>query len=110
MQIDDFGTGYSSLRYIKHYPIDTIKIDQSFVREINLSSKDADLVHAIVLMSHSLGMETIAEGVENQEQLNELLKFGCHYGQGFFLSRPLDHRSVEALLEKDFSEEKIKML
>jgi diguanylate cyclase (GGDEF)-like protein/PAS domain S-box-containing protein len=109
LQIDDFGTGFSSLRYIKHYPVDTIKIDQSFVKEINLSDKDADLVHAIVLMAHSLGMETIAEGIENQDQLNELIRYGCHFGQGYLLSRPLDSRSVELLLEKTLSEARIRM-
>jgi diguanylate cyclase (GGDEF)-like protein/PAS domain S-box-containing protein len=100
LHIDDFGTGYSSLRYIKHFPIGTIKIDQSFVKEIHTSSKDADLVHSIVLMAHSLGMETIAEGIENQAQLDQLLKYGCHYGQGFFLSKPIDSRAVELLVAK----------
>ena len=68
-----------------------------------MSDKDADLVHSIVLMAHSLDMETIAEGIENQDQLNELLKYGCHYGQGYLLSRLLDSQSVEELLDKTFS-------
>ena len=109
LQIDDFGTGYSFLRYIKNYPVDRIKIDQTFVRELNMSDKDADLVHSIVLMAHSLDMETIAEGIENQGQLNELLKYGCHYGQGYLLSRLLDSQSVEELLDKTFSGAKIEV-
>ena len=100
LQIDDFGTGYSSLRYIKHFPVGTIKIDQSFIKEVHLAGKDADLVHAIVLLANSLGMETIAEGIENQAQLDELLKFGCRRGQGHWLSRPLERQAIEQLLEE----------
>jgi diguanylate cyclase (GGDEF)-like protein/PAS domain S-box-containing protein len=82
LSIDDFGTGYSSLSALQQYPISTLKIDQSFVRDIPLDSDDATIVRAIVDMSHTMGMEVIAEGVETREQFDFLRKHGCNYAQG----------------------------
>ncbi len=99
IEIDDFGTGYSSLAYIQNFPIHIIKIDRSFVKDIGKKKKVAELVRAIISMSHDLGMETIAEGIENYDQLNELKRLGCDYGQGFLISDPLSIPMAGALLE-----------
>ncbi|HSI45674.1 MAG TPA: EAL domain-containing protein [Methylophilus sp.] len=87
--LDDFGTGYSSLSYLKKFPIDYVKIDRSFVRELETSSEDEALCRAIIMMAHSLGMQVIAEGIESQRQLEILRDMGCDHGQGFYFSRPL---------------------
>jgi diguanylate cyclase (GGDEF)-like protein/PAS domain S-box-containing protein len=94
MSIDDFGTGYSSLSYLNRFPIDIIKIDQSFVRNIVTSTGDAAIVTAIIAMSHSLGFRVIAEGVENIDQLQFLCNHGCDEIQGYYFSRPIP--AVEA--------------
>jgi EAL domain-containing protein (putative c-di-GMP-specific phosphodiesterase class I) len=98
LQIDDFGTGYSSLSYIQHIPVDVIKIDQSFVQELGNGEKYIELIHAIIRMANSLGMETTAEGIETLEQREVLKSMGCNYGQGFLLSKPLDSQMVETSL------------
>ncbi len=87
--IDDFGTGYSSLNYLRELPVDTVKVDYSFVSEIEHSKKGAALVAAIVGMAQGLGIAIVAEGVENEIQSNYLEKLGCHTMQGFYFSKPL---------------------
>jgi len=87
--LDDFGTGYSALSYLKKFPIDYVKIDRSFVRELGSSNQDAALCRAIIMMAHSLGMQVIAEGIENQRQLRMLQEMGCDFGQGYYFSPPL---------------------
>jgi len=96
--IDDFGTGYSGLAYLKRLPIDTVKIDQSFVRDLTVDPDDAAIVTAIVAMAESLGVDVVAEGVETEEQLAELKRLGCHRAQGFLLSPPVEAAEVTRLL------------
>ncbi len=87
--IDDFGTGYSSLGYLRRFPIDTLKIDRSFIRDIPGDAEDAAITHAIIVMGQSLKLELVAEGVETAEQRAFLLSHQCHLMQGYFFSRPL---------------------
>ncbi len=89
LSIDNFGTGYSSLNYLKHFPIDRIKIDRSFVSDLDRSNDDATLVETIISMGHSLNRKVLAEGVENGNQLNLLAAFGCDEVQGFYLAMPM---------------------
>ena len=99
-QIDDFGTGYSALGYLQHFPINAIKIDRSFVNEMAKGRKGTELVRAIISMAREMGMETIAEGIENEKQLGELKELSCGYGQGFLLSKPKDKMTTEKILAK----------
>jgi EAL domain-containing protein (putative c-di-GMP-specific phosphodiesterase class I) len=87
--IDDFGTGYSSLSYLRHVPLDVLKIDRVFTRTIATSTRQSALVDSIVQLSHTLGLQVIAEGIETPQERDLLTRIGCHYGQGFLLSRPL---------------------
>ena len=96
--IDDFGTGYSSLNYLKRFPIDTIKIDRSFVVECNVNSEDAAICAAIILLAHSLGLKTLAEGVEKPGQLAFLHAEGCFAYQGYLFSPPLPVEEMAKLL------------
>jgi diguanylate cyclase (GGDEF)-like protein/PAS domain S-box-containing protein len=89
VDIDDFGTGYSSLSYLKRFPIDRIKIDRSFMRDIIANPNDRALVEAVLAMAGSLHLEVVAEGVEDAEQLDLLRSLGCEYAQGFYFSRPV---------------------
>ena len=89
LSIDDFGTGYSSLNYLKHFPVDRIKIDRSFVADVNRSSDDAAIVEAIITMAQSLSLKVVAEGVENSDQLHYLKTIGCDEVQGFYLAMPM---------------------
>jgi len=90
ISMDDFGTGYSSLSYLKRFPIDTIKIDRSFVSDIDTSPDDAEIIHTIINMGQTLNRKIIAEGVETQEQLDILRQYNCDEIQGYFFSKPLE--------------------
>ncbi len=87
--IDDFGTGYSSLSYLKRFPIDVLKIDRSFVRDITIDEDDATIVRTILAMAQALNLRVVAEGVENEEQLKLLAALGCSEGQGYYYARPM---------------------
>jgi diguanylate cyclase (GGDEF)-like protein/PAS domain S-box-containing protein len=100
ISLDDFGTGYSSLSYLKRFPIDTLKIDQAFVRDLDKNPDDEAIVKAIIAMAHSMGMKVVAEGVETQAHLDFLRREGCDIMQGYFLSRPVPDDQLSALLRK----------
>lgn len=100
IQIDDFGTGYSSLSYLRELPIDTLKIDRSFVNHVDENPADEAIVSAILAMAKSLGLRVVAEGIETVSQLEVLNRHGCEVAQGFFFSRPLPAERCRALLEE----------
>ena len=101
VSIDDFGTGYSSLSYLKRFPIDTLKIDQAFVRDITTDPDDAAIATAIIAMAHSLKFKVVAEGVETQDQLTFLCNKACDEMQGYFFSRPLPAEEIGLLLQSE---------
>jgi EAL domain-containing protein (putative c-di-GMP-specific phosphodiesterase class I) len=98
LSIDDFGTGYSSLARLHTLPIDTLKIDRSFVNPMGVESDRSEIVRTIITLAHSLNMDVIAEGVETPQQLAQLRSLHCEYGQGYFFSKPLDSLRAEDLL------------
>src|SRR5688572_4833181 len=89
LSIDDFGTGYSSLSYLKHFPVDTLKIDRCFVRDLTTVPDDAAITSAIIAMAHALDLRVVAEGVESEEHLTFLCSQGCDEIQGHLVGRPV---------------------
>ena len=100
LSIDDFGTGYSSLSYLKRFPIDALKIDRSFVKDLGTDSDDAAICAAVLAMARQLGLNVVAEGVETQEQLDFLRQHGCHQIQGFLCSPALSVSDFSAMLNR----------
>jgi EAL domain-containing protein (putative c-di-GMP-specific phosphodiesterase class I) len=100
--IDDFGTGYSSLGYMKRFPIDKIKIDRTFINELETSPDDEVIISAIIALSNSLGMTTLAEGVETEHQLSFLHSAGCDQIQGYLLGKPLEFVKFQEVVRQDF--------
>jgi EAL domain-containing protein (putative c-di-GMP-specific phosphodiesterase class I) len=100
LSIDDFGTGYSSLSALQQFPIDTLKIDQSFVRDVGENAGNATLVRTIIEMGRNLEIDVIAEGVESVSQLEFLRRSGCHYAQGRLFGEPCTSEDLLALLKR----------
>jgi diguanylate cyclase (GGDEF)-like protein len=100
LSIDDFGTGYSSLSYLNRFPVDTLKIDRSFVTSMNEADENLQIVKTIITLAGNLGMQVVAEGVQTEEQLNQLRSLKCEYGQGFYFSQALDVPDVELFILK----------
>ncbi|AFY37908.1 diguanylate cyclase/phosphodiesterase with PAS/PAC sensor(s) [[Leptolyngbya] sp. PCC 7376] len=95
LSIDDFGTGYSSLRYLQNFPVDTLKIDRSFVMKMKKTKSDMEVVRAIISLAHTFGLDVVAEGVETTDQMHHLSILGCQFGQGFLFSKPLNAKQVK---------------
>jgi EAL domain-containing protein (putative c-di-GMP-specific phosphodiesterase class I) len=100
LAIDDFGTGYSSLSYLKRFPVDYVKIDQAFIRGLGEGTEDAAITRAIIAMAHSLELKVVAEGVENEAQLNFLKAHECDEVQGYLISRPVDAEAATRLFRE----------
>ncbi len=98
ISLDDFGTGYSSLSVLKHFPIDTLKIDRSFVKDLATDPKEEAIVSAVIILAHSLGMDVVGEGVETAAELAILKKHHCDKIQGYYFSRPIPVADFEALV------------
>lgn len=96
--MDDFGTGYSSLSYLHQFPIDTLKIDRSFVGRMGRDGENTEIIRAIVDLGHNLDKRVVAEGVESLEQVAQLRALDCEYAQGHFFARPLEPDAAGALL------------
>jgi diguanylate cyclase (GGDEF)-like protein/PAS domain S-box-containing protein len=101
LSIDDFGTGYSSLTYLHRFPIDTLKIDRSFIA--CMDKENMEIVRTILMLAENLGMDAVAEGVETQDQLNLLRSLNCQNGQGYFFSKPLDVAGAEAIISETYT-------
>jgi len=100
VSVDDFGTGYSSMSYLKRFEVDTLKIDQSFVRDLCSNTDDEAIVRAIIQMAHGLNLRTVAEGVEEEGTLHKLRELGCDRVQGYFIARPMPAGDVPAFLQR----------
>ncbi len=103
ISIDDFGTGYSSLSYLKKFPIDTIKIDKSFILDLMYSDEDRKIVNSIIQLSHNQGLNVVAEGTEELEQILFLKNLGCEEVQGFYYCKPLPGEEFLTFLAKDIN-------
>ena len=104
LEIDDFGTGYSSLSRLHEYPFSTVKIDRSFIKDLDTESESLHLVETILRLADGLGLNVVAEGIETREQLARLNSLGCGYGQGYYFSRPIDAPAVQKEMEQSLQE------
>jgi diguanylate cyclase len=96
VMLDDFGTGFSSLTYLRQLPLDAIKLDRSFVSQLDHSAADRQIVGAVIQLSKAMGMSAIAEGVETEAQLTCLRELGCHFAQGYYFARPMPAGQITA--------------
>jgi EAL domain-containing protein (putative c-di-GMP-specific phosphodiesterase class I) len=99
LAIDDFGTGYSSLAYLRKFPVDALKIDRTFISNVATSPDAAAIIHTLVQLGKTLRIDTLAEGIEDDEQLQHLQREHCDQGQGFIFARPLDSEGIQAFLK-----------
>ena len=99
LALDDFGTGFSSLSYLKRYPIDFIKVDREFVTDLGSDAASETILTSLIALGHGLGMTVVSEGVETEEQRDEVSRLGCDYLQGFYLARPVSGATLEALIK-----------
>jgi PAS domain S-box-containing protein len=99
LSIDDFGTGYSSLSRLQGFPVDTLKIDRTFISRIDTDSETSEIVRIIIMLAHNLGLKVVAEGAETAEQVSVLKQMTCELAQGYFFARPGDHSAAQALLQ-----------
>ena len=99
--MDDFGTGYSSLAYLKDFPLECIKIDRSFVKDIDKDENANKLIASIISIAHGLGLEVVAEGVEEKYQADHLIALGCEYIQGYYYGRPMPQSEVAEIIKKE---------
>jgi diguanylate cyclase (GGDEF)-like protein len=98
LSIDDFGTGFSSFNYLHRFPMDTLKVDKSFVSQMDESEKNIEIVSTIIMLGHKLNMDVVAEGIETESQMQKLRQLGCDYGQGYFFAKPLSSEDATQLL------------
>ena len=105
LSIDDFGTGYSSLSRLQRFPVDTLKIDRTFISNMDSDAESREIVRIIIMLAHSLALKVVAEGTETEEQVNQLKQLNCELAQGYFFSRPADHEVMLELLVSDYSGE-----
>jgi EAL domain-containing protein (putative c-di-GMP-specific phosphodiesterase class I) len=103
LAMDDFGTGYSNLSYVKRLPIDTLKIDRTYVSGLGTHTEDTAIVHATVAFAEALGLKIVAEGIETAEQLTLLRELGCELGQGYHFAEPLPSAAIGTLLREGVS-------
>jgi len=101
LSIDDFGTGYSSLSRLRRIPVDTLKIDRAFISNMDSDPENHEIVRAIIMLAHNLGLKVVAEGAETEEHVNLLKDLSCEMAQGYFYSRPADDRAMLKLLTAD---------
>jgi EAL domain-containing protein (putative c-di-GMP-specific phosphodiesterase class I) len=102
LAIDDFGTGYSSLAYLKRLPVDILKVDRMFVDGLGKSAEDGAIVEAIIGLATTLGLSSVAEGVETEQQLEALRGLGCDVAQGFYLAAPVDRTGLDRYLDATY--------
>jgi EAL domain-containing protein (putative c-di-GMP-specific phosphodiesterase class I) len=103
VEIDDFGMGYSALGYLRRLPVNNLKIDRSFISTLGVSKSGIPLIRTIIAMANSLDMKVIAEGIETEDQMNNLIKLDCDYGQGFLFNKPVDNDAAQELIKEKFS-------
>jgi EAL domain-containing protein (putative c-di-GMP-specific phosphodiesterase class I) len=104
LSMDDFGTGYSSLSYLNRFPVDTLKIDRSFIQSIDTDTEKLEIIRTVVRLARSLGMDAVAEGVETANQLARLRELHCDNGQGYFFSKPLNSEMAQSFIETELDD------